>query len=151
MKGATIVDRLRDAAQSSNPELGLIFIDRREKEINYSWKEVYDRALCAAGKLRDLGVKPGDRISIILPTSIQFMDAFFGAQLIGAIPVPMYPPVRLGKLDEYFERSAAMLGSISAKGIISDKRVSRILGKLLALVKPDLGLISAENLHKGTS
>ena len=76
----TIVERLKSASEDPNIELGLVFIDRREKETHYTWKVVYDRALKAAGALKSRGFQKGDRIGIILPTGIEFMDAFFGAQ-----------------------------------------------------------------------
>ncbi len=53
-----------------------------------------------------LGVEPGERVALVYPTGAEFFDAFFGILLAGAVPVPLYPPVRLGRLDEYRERTA---------------------------------------------
>ena len=44
------------------------------------------------------------------------MDAFFGALLAGAVPVPLYPPVRLGRLEEFHARTARMLERLRARG-----------------------------------
>ena len=57
----------------------------------------------------------GDRVALIFPTGIEFFDAFFGALLAGAVPVPLYPPVRLGRMDEYLHRTARMLERSGAR------------------------------------
>src|SRR5207302_1859713 len=87
-----------------------------------------------AGALRELGIRAGDRVAIVLPTGEDFMDAFFGALLAGAIPVPLYPPVRLGRLDEFHLRTARCLLVCGARVVLSDARVSRLLGGLLLAV-----------------
>ena len=94
---------------SANPETGLRLLDRREDASWLSWSEVRERAQRVAGGLRAAGVKRGDRVAVVYPTGAGFFDAFFGVLLAGAVPVPLYPPVRLGRLDEYHHRTAAML------------------------------------------
>jgi acyl-CoA synthetase (AMP-forming)/AMP-acid ligase II len=44
-----------------------------------------------AGALADLGLGPGDKVAIILPTCQEFFFAFFGAIAAGCVPVPLYP------------------------------------------------------------
>ena len=44
-----------------------------------------------ATALHDLGVKANDRIMLYIPNCPQFLIAYFGAQRIGAIPVPVSP------------------------------------------------------------
>ena len=63
----------------------------------------------------------------------------------------LYPPVRLGRLDEYFQQTATMIGSAQPVCIISDARVRRILGRLLPQVELPLGLLKAENLSNETA
>src|SRR5258708_2297621 len=94
---ATLNAAFRDAAASPH---GLAFVGMDEHETVFSWAELHARAQkTAAGLARD-GVRPGDRVALILPTSVDFVDAFFGTLLSGAIPVPLYPPVRLEHLEE---------------------------------------------------
>jgi acyl-CoA synthetase (AMP-forming)/AMP-acid ligase II len=54
-----------------------------------SYRQLWDRAARVAGGLRDHGIRPGDRIAIRLPNSIDWMLAFFGGLLAGAIVVPV--------------------------------------------------------------
>ena len=48
-----------------------------------------------AGLLQELGVRPGDRVLIMLPTGRPILQALFGAWLAGAVAVPTYPPLLL--------------------------------------------------------
>ena len=46
---------------------------------------------------------------------------------------------RRGRMEEYIERSTAMLQTVEAKAIISNNRVKRVLGKLAHKLKPQFG------------
>jgi len=48
-----------------------------------------------AGLLQEVGVRPGDRVLIMLPTGRPILQALFGAWLAGAVTVPTYPPFLL--------------------------------------------------------
>ena len=54
-----------------------------------SYGELWDRASRVAGGLRREGVNRGDRVAIRLPNGIDWVLAFFGAQLAGAVVVPV--------------------------------------------------------------
>ena len=134
---ATLHAALRHAAQS---RWGLSFLDAQEREIELPFAEMYQRAQRAAGGLRELGVERGDRVAIVLSTGPEFMDAFFGTVLAGAVPVPLYPPVRLGRMVEFHRRTARMLRVCDARLVLSDARISRLLGVAVAEARPPLGL-----------
>jgi fatty-acyl-CoA synthase len=134
---ATINDWL--AAAGRIPEGGLRFIDRAEKASWFGWGEVRERALAVCGGLRALRIQPGDRVALIFPTGIEFFEGFFGALLAGAVPVPLYPPVRLGRMGEYLHRTARMIERSGARLVLADSRVRRILGEAIAEARPALG------------
>jgi long-chain acyl-CoA synthetase len=54
-----------------------------------SYGELWDLAARVAGGLRAGGVRRGDRVAIRLPNGIDWVLAFFGAQLAGAVAVPV--------------------------------------------------------------
>ena len=54
-----------------------------------SYQELWDRAARVAGGLREDGIRPGDRVAIRLPNSIDWMLAFFGGLMAGAVVVPV--------------------------------------------------------------
>jgi acyl-CoA synthetase (AMP-forming)/AMP-acid ligase II len=121
------------------PGVGLRLLDRAERVSRYAWPEVRRRAVAVCGGLQRAGVVPGDRVALVYPTSIDFVDAFFGAMLAGAVPVPLYPPVRLHRLAEYSARTARMLDAVSPILVLSDSRVRRVLGTAVAEAAPALG------------
>jgi fatty-acyl-CoA synthase len=133
----SIADWLARAGR--HPEGGLRFLDRHERETWFGWAEVRERALAAAGGLVALGVRRGDRVALVFPTGIELFAAFFGAQMAGAVPAPLYPPVRLGKAGEYARRTARMLERCGARLVLSDSRLQRSLLEVAAAASPDLG------------
>jgi long-chain acyl-CoA synthetase len=54
-----------------------------------TYQELWDRAAVVAGGLREAGISPGDRVAIHLGNGIDWCLAFFGAQLAGAVAVPV--------------------------------------------------------------
>ncbi len=141
----TLTEAMERAARS---DAVVRFLDRREQETTLTYGELYQRARQVAGGLVEMGVRPGDRVALILPTCPGFYDAFFGAMLAGAVPVPVYPPVRLGRLDEYHERTARMLRSVQARLLISDRQIRRILGQTVERARPDLGLMRVDQIPR---
>ncbi len=145
----TLADLLQRASAST--DTGLRFLDRRERATWLSWRDVHARATAACGRLVAVGIRPGDRVVVVYPTSPEFFDAFFGTLLAGAVPVPLYPPVRLGRLDEYAARTAAMLRAAGARLVLSEPRVRRLLGTAVAPAAPELGCRILDELPAGTA
>ena len=145
---ATVAAMLSAAARHAS---GVTFVGLREDETRLSWAEVESRARRAAGALLDRGVGPGDRVAIVLRTEPAFLDAFFGALHAGAVPVPLYPPVRLGRMDEYVEATARMLRVSGARALLTSGGVARVLGRAVAAAGPglDLGVVDAAGLREG--
>jgi acyl-CoA synthetase (AMP-forming)/AMP-acid ligase II len=86
----------------------------------------------------------------VLPTSPDFVACFFGVLMAGAVPVPLYPPIRLGRLEEYHRRTAAMLQAVDASLVVTDERIRRMLGVAVQRAAPRLGCVTASGLGKGT-
>ncbi|HET8541562.1 MAG TPA: AMP-binding protein [Anaeromyxobacter sp.] len=139
----TLVHALAAAARHPS---GVTFVDLSERETFVPWAEVRARAGRAAAALAAMGVAPGDRVAIVLRTEPAFLDAFFGAWLAGAVPVPLYPPVRLGRMDEYAAATGRMLAVSGARVVISRGGVRRLLGGAVERGGPALGCRDAEDL-----
>ena len=145
----TLAAALTRAARVARETDGLRVLDRRERPSFRGWAEVHARALRSAATLADAGVRPGERVALILPTHLDFFDAFFGAVMLGAVPTPLYPPVRLGRLDEYFAKTRAMLEAAEAVTLVVDKRVRRVIGRVLEGWTPRCGVLRLEDLAEG--
>ena len=129
---STLFSALERAANLDRAQTGLRILDRHERETWRSFPELATRSAAIAGGLAAAGVRAGDTVAIILPTTAAFTDVFFGAIHLGAIPVPLYPPVRLGRLDEYFARTARMLEQAQTRVIVTDKRAGKLMGSVIA-------------------
>jgi fatty-acyl-CoA synthase len=129
----TMVDVLIDL--SSQTRTGARFVRRNSTAEFYPYRDVLASAQAAAASLQKRGIKPGDRVALVLPTSKGFLDAFLGCQLAGAVPAALYPPFRLGKLDEYFTRTRQMLSKIGARLLITDARIKKLLGPVTSGVE----------------
>ncbi len=147
MRLETLNDLLERAAD--HPATGLRFVDRREREEWASWPEIHRSASRVSASLQALEIEPGQRVALIFPTGRGFFEAFFGILLAGAVPVPLYPPVRLGRLDEYHQRTAAMLRAAGARLILADRRVRRLLGKTMELARLARGCLTLHDLPEG--
>ena len=132
-------------------DVGLRFLDRQERATFYSWAEIWRRASTVAGRLHGEGIEKGDRVALVYPTSIDFIDTFFGTILAGAVPVPLYPPVRLHRLDDYSAATARMLEAVSARLVLADGRLRPILGSAVAAAGPPLGCRRLSDLRQKDS
>lgn len=141
---ATLQQWLLRAAQV--PETGLRLVDRSEKERFLEWQELAGSARRVAGGLRRSGVRPGDRVALLFPTGEAFFLAFFGVLAAGAVPVPLYPPVRLNRLQEYQERTSRMLAAVGTRLVLSDSRLASLAGPSIARARPQLGFCTLAEL-----
>jgi fatty-acyl-CoA synthase len=142
-KYATLTEMLAAAAQT---QVSLFFVNRKEQDQEVPMTGVRERALSIAADLTARGVRMGDRVALVLPTCPEFVECLFGVLCAGAIPVPLYPPVRLGRLEEYHSKTAAMLRAVDAALVVTDERIRRFLGAPVQLAAPRLGCVTASSL-----
>lgn len=106
----------------------LIQDDFPEESLAYS--ELAAQARRFARGLQDLGLEPGDTVTLMLPTGKDYFFTFFGILLAGAIPVSIYPPARLSQLEDHLLRHSKILSNCQAKLLVTvpeAKNVARLL------------------------
>ncbi len=59
------------------------------RDETYAWQEVLDASLRVANGLLELGVRPGERVAIMMGNRPEFLWTHFGASFIGASTVPV--------------------------------------------------------------
>jgi 1-acyl-sn-glycerol-3-phosphate acyltransferase len=99
-----------------------------------AYGELAGRARQVAFGLIGRDVVPGDRVALMLATSIEFFVAFFGILYAGAIPVPIYPPMRLSQLEDHLRRQTGILRNAGACMLITMPEARRLAGLLHATV-----------------
>ncbi|MEJ2085842.1 MAG: AMP-binding protein, partial [Acidobacteriota bacterium] len=77
------------------------------------------------------GVERGAAVGLLYPTGEEFFSAFFGTLLSGAVPVPLYPPTRFGRLESYRLRTVGMLAAAKARLALVDRRALPLIEEAL--------------------
>jgi len=115
-----------------------------EQPITYG--RLWDDAAAVAGGLRARGVGRGTTVALILPTGLDFLRSFLGILLARAIPVPIYPPLRLDRLEEYAARQSAILADAGVRLLVTIPR-ARPVAALLRRAVPTLDeVLTADEL-----
>lgn len=98
-----------------------------------SYRELWREARKFAHALHNLGVRPGERVSVMLPNTPQFLIAFYGTSLAGAVVVntsPLYVARELEHqlrdsdsetlvmLDAFYPRYAEIQDRVPVKRVI---------------------------------
>jgi acyl-CoA synthetase (AMP-forming)/AMP-acid ligase II len=81
----SLVEMLRSAVETSPQAEAVVQLDGPR----LTFTELWDRATRVAGGLRGLGVTRGDRVAIRYGNGVDWVLAFLGAQLAGAVAVPV--------------------------------------------------------------
>jgi long-chain acyl-CoA synthetase len=74
-----------------------------------SYRALDEGSARMAGLLHDRGVKPGDRVAIMLPNVPEFALTYFGVLRAGGIVVPMNPLLKSREVVYYLDDSGARL------------------------------------------
>jgi acyl carrier protein len=91
-----------------------------------SYGELFETASKVAAGLVASGLRRDETVAIMLPTCDDFFFAFFGVMLAGAIPVPIYPPARPDKVEEYVRRQVLILRNAEVRFLISFGQVKAV-------------------------
>ena len=133
----TLLDVLRRRARAEPTRLHLRLREDNGQTSDITYGMLFDQVCAFARGLENLGVEPGDRVAILLPTCDDFFHVFLGAQMAAAIPVPIYPPVRADRIEEYAARQAAILRSAEVSTIVTFARAEKV-ARLLEPQVPSL-------------
>src|SRR5437588_8579510 len=92
------------------------------------------------------GLRRGDRVAIVLPEGEHFIPAFLGALWIGLIPVPLYPPLSLGKLDAFMDALVTILNVARPRVLVTNERVATVLWSAVGRIPSIEKVVTSEEL-----
>ena len=95
-------------------------------------------------------IAPGDRVALMLPTGLDFFVAFFGILYAGAIPVPIYPPLRLSQLEEHLRRQIGILRNAGTSVLVTVPEGMRLAGLLRAQLDDLVSVDTVALLQSGS-
>lgn len=110
---------LEERSQNRYTQIKILHLSGNIDEISY--QSLYEKAKIVAANLQAQGIQPGSAIALLLPTCTEFLYSFFGIQLAGCIPVAIYPPLRLGVIDEWLVQAKKQLSSVQAQAVLTNK------------------------------
>ena len=100
--------------------------DIGERSVTLTFAELYDAAQRCAAELARRGVPAGGRVALMLPTSRAFFVCYAGILLAGAVPVPIYPPFRADRIEEYASRQSAILSNAEVCLLLTFRRAEAV-------------------------
>ncbi|MCL5670388.1 MAG: AMP-binding protein [Acidobacteria bacterium] len=141
----TLIEVLRKHAEVDPDRVQAHVLEGNSGE-DISYGKLLATASNVAAGLVSAGLRQNETVAIMLPTSPQFFYAFFGVMLAGGIAVPIYPPARPDKIEEYVRRQVGILRNAEVRFLISFEAVRRV-SELLRLNLPSiLGVTTVEDL-----
>lgn len=132
----TLIETLLYQAQQQPDSVAILILEEDRELARLSYRELLEQVQRVGGGLRARGVELGEPVALMLPTGPDYFLAFFGALWAGAVPVPLYPPVRLDQLQDYLQRQHCILKDCRARFLIAEghhQEVAQGLGQQLGL------------------
>lgn len=114
----TLVEALSRRA-AAEPARVHVYLQEDSGTEDVTYGQLWDGASRIAASLTARGIKRGDTVAIMLPTGLGYLQSFMGVLTAGAIAVPLYPPARVDRMEEYLQRQSRILANADARFLIS--------------------------------
>jgi len=128
---------LRDSAARQPEQRAFV---RRGQATSYGELDRLSGRLAAA--LRDLGVRRGDRVALVLDNVVEYLIAYYGILKAGAVVVPLCPDTRTGMLTYaigHCEATAVILERENSSLLEGQSAAVPSLRQVISLGPPRLG------------
>ncbi len=142
----TLVEALEWHVQATPDRVHIVLHEDGGRERSITYRALWDGARGVAAALGERGIAPGDTVALMLRTEEAFFRTFAGILLAGAVPVPMYPPVRADRIGEYAHRQSAILRNAGARLLVTFAEAERVGTILRGVVEPLREVIGADTL-----
>lgn len=125
---------------------GFYFIEDSEASTPLTpFRDLYASSLRSAAALQASGIRRGDRVLLVIPDTRQFITAFLGAIMAGILPVPVYPPTGMARLNRYLATLSSIVARSEARVAVTS---SQLHHALLASGAPAPPVITTEELDQ---
>ena len=91
------------------------------------WLEVHRDAVTTAGALQALGVRPGDHVAVLGPTTRPLVTAIQAVWLAGATVIVLPLPMRMGSLDEFVDQTRRRIHRADVALVLADPELAPFL------------------------
>jgi len=127
---ATLAAALERAARDF-PQSGLAIFDNRGRNaVRKTYAEFWEFACERASRIAGFGLAPGEPVIIALPTSWEWMGAWWGVLLAGGRPVAASGAGAIAAAQAQYEKIDGILKLLKARFVISGKGLAEGAAKL---------------------
>jgi non-ribosomal peptide synthetase component F len=141
----TLLEVLDDHLAAHPDQVQIIYLaDEAQTPITY--RQLHDASTALACGLQRAGLRPGQTVAIMLPTSPAYFCTYLGILRAGGIPVPIYPPARPSQLEDHVRRHTGILANAQAALLVSVPQAMKVARLLQARVPGLHALHTPEDL-----
>jgi 3-oxocholest-4-en-26-oate---CoA ligase len=113
-------------------------------ERTVSWHGFADRAERLAAHLADAGVEPGDKVALDMTNRPEYLESFFGALLLGAVPVNV-------NYRYVADEVRYVLDNSDARAVVHDPELGAVVDDAVAaLPRPPAVVLETGGLYEAT-
>lgn len=124
------VPGLLERAADHFPQCGVAIFDGRGRSCERrTYPEVLASVRRGAGRWSALGVAPGDRVLVCLPTSWAWLEAWLGAVVRGALPVAVARGAALGAGEAHVRKIEGLVERLRPERLLLSAGLRRDLGR----------------------
>ncbi|TNF54507.1 MAG: acyl-phosphate glycerol 3-phosphate acyltransferase, partial [Burkholderiales bacterium] len=123
-----------DAHLAAHPDQVQIVHLADDIETPISYRRLHEASVSMAAGLQRAGLRPGQTVAIMLPTSPDYFFTYLGILRAGGIPVPIYPPARPSQLEDHVRRHTGILANAQAVLLVSVAEAMQVARLLQARV-----------------
>src|SRR5690606_5413760 len=109
--------------------------------LDKTFSELYASSLSIAQFLLS-EIKEGERVVILLPQSLEYIEALFGCLYAGVVAVPLYPPYS----KKHSPRVHAVINDCHAGTVLTTKKLKHYLESEM----PHLRVMDIESCRRGS-
>ncbi|HEX6424476.1 MAG TPA: AMP-binding protein, partial [Acidimicrobiales bacterium] len=122
---------LRRLERAAARDTAVTFVVGGEEDV-VPWRELHEQAKGYAAALQARGIRPGDHIALLSPTTRELVTAIQATWLAGATIVVLPLPMRLASIDEFVAQTRQRIHN-------ADTRLCVVDPELAAFVTPEPG------------
>ena len=116
MVSPSLIDRIARGAERDHP---VTFVVGGGEDV-VSWRRLHQEARGYAAALQARGVRPGDHVALLSPTTRELVTAIQGTWLAGAAIVVLPLPMRLSSIEEFVAQTRQRIHGADVRLVVVD-------------------------------
>jgi len=129
-RARTLTDALEALVEQRPDAEALVFVDRREGERSLKLRDLWERARSVQSGLTARGLRPGEVVVLVLPTSPELIAVYFGAVLAGGIPAMLSTRShRVSDASVFTSRVAHVVANSAPHSVVCEADTASLLGQ----------------------